>query len=190
MPESFEDQNQEQEKGELTFRDLRLEDCDDMVEVVNSIVEEGAPIRRKQKTTKEDWLPILQKILERVEKGKDICVAAEKDGHIVGWLAGGLLEEGDDNMPTAEVFTAILSEKGRAGLKNFIDLARAWLKRAKKEWGIKKVITETSDKNRAKNLYIRMLGFVEKGPSKTKGYVMLEKVLEDDEGIDIAGGLD
>jgi len=186
MPENFERQNQEenlpeekrdvQEKSELIFRDLRIEDCDDMVKAINSVVGEGASIQRKEKTTREEWLPILQNILERTRSGQDICVAAEKNGHIVGWL-GGKLMEGKTDMPTAEVFTAILSKEGRGGLKNFLDLAESWLERAQKEWKIKKVVTETSLENRALKLY-KFIGFVESGPAEKEGYVKLEKNLE------------
>jgi len=163
------------EKNLITFRDLRLEDCDDMVRVVNSVVEDGAPIQRKEKTTREEWLPVLEKILDKVEKKEDICVAAEMNGHVVGWLAGGKTE--DAEIATADIFTAILAKEAR-GFKNFRELAREWLERAQQEWGIKRIITETSNANRAKNLYKRM-GFVETGkPTTRKDYVELEKYLE------------
>lgn len=145
-----------------------------MVNVVNSVVDEGAPIQRKKQTTREEWLPILQTSLEKEGKKESICVAAEMDGHIVGWLAGQIIE-GED-VPTASISTAVLAKKVRGF--NFIALGINWLEKAKKEWGIKKIITETNKSNPALDVY-KLMGFVEAGPSeKNEGYIKLEKNLE------------
>jgi L-amino acid N-acyltransferase YncA len=178
MPEKFEPAQESapetKEKGKLTFRDLRIEDCDDMVEVVNDVVDSGAPIQRKTKTTREEWLPVLEKILENVESGKEICVAAEKEGHVVGWLSG--MREKTD-VPVVRIYTAILARGGRAGLRNFKELAGAWFAKVTEQWpDTKKIETTVNTKNPALNLYKRFFGFKETGEITTPDGTVCAKV--------------
>ena len=166
MSEKFEPQPEvaleSKEETKLTFRDLRLEDLDDMVETVNSVVDSAAPIQRKIHTTREEWLPILQNILEGTENKQEVCVAAEKEGHIVGWL-GGKREE-KEGVPAVDIYTAILRKEGRAGLQNFRELAGAWFAKVMEQWpDTKKIETTVNTKNPAMNLYKRFYGFEETG---------------------------
>lgn len=187
MPEpKFEGQNQEEdlpqlenreaEKSELTFRDLREEDFDEMLRIRNEAVAGGAPMGNRRAKTKEEYFPELYKALEESKAGEAICLGIEKDGRLAGWIGGGLVKEAE--IPTAGIGVAILRKDARS-FKNFRMLAQEWLKRAKEQWGVKKLITGTSVENRARTLYKR-LGFKETGISETENgqYVNLEKILE------------
>lgn len=188
MPENFEGQNQEEnypqqletseakEKSELTFRDLKESDFDRMLQIRNEVVADGAPMGNRKPKTKEEYFPELYESLERSRIGEAICLIAEKDGELVGWIGGGLIKEAE--IPTAGIGVAILQKESR-GFKNFRMLAQEWLKRAEKQWGVKKLITGTSVENRARSLYKR-LGFKETSIRETENgqYVNLEKILE------------
>lgn len=187
MPEKFEGQNQdenlppeaeavEQEKSELTFRDLREDDFEEMLKIRNEAVAGGAPMGNRRAKTKEEYFPELYKALEESKTGDAICLGIEKDGKLAGWIGGGL-DKGAE-IPTAMVGVAILRKDARS-FKNFRMLAQEWLNRAKEQWGVKKLITGTSVENRARNLYKRF-GFKETGIRETENgqYVSLEKILE------------
>lgn len=191
MPENFENseegQKQEEnspqneseeveEKRELTFRDLRENDFDEMLRIRNEAVVGGAPMGNRRAKTKEEYFPELYKALEEDRVGRAICLGVEKDGKLVGWIGGGLVEGAE--IPTAAIGVAILQKDAR-GFKNFRMLAQEWLKRAKEQWGVKKLITGTSVENRARTLYKR-LGFKETGIRETENgqYVSMEKIME------------
>lgn len=187
MPEKFEGQNQEenlapeieaveQEKGKLTFRELREGDFAEMLQIRNEVVADGAPMGNRKPKTEQEYFPELRKTLEESKSGDAICLIAEKGGKLAGWIGGGLIKEAE--LPTAGIGVAILRKEAR-GFKNFRMLAQEWLERAKAQWGVKKLITGTSVENRARTLYKR-LGFKETGVRETENgqYVNLEKILE------------
>lgn len=167
---------EQKEKGELTFRDLKEEDFDEMLRIRNEAVADGAPMGNRKPKTEEEYFPELYKTLEGSKVGNAICLIAEKDGKLAGWIGGGLIKEAE--IPTAGIGVAILRKEAR-GFKNFRRLAQEWLDRAKKQWGVKKLTTGTSVENRARLLYKR-LGFRETGIRETENgqYVNLEKILE------------
>jgi len=166
MPKNFEGQNQEEnlpqpenqeaEKSELTFKELREEDFDEMLRIRNEAVAGGAPMGNRRVKTKEEYFPELYKALEESRTGEAICLGAEKDGQLAGWIGGGLVKGVE--IPTAMIGVAIL-RKGARGFKNFI--------------------TGTSVENRARTLYKR-LGFKEAGIRETENgqYVNMEKDLD------------
>ena len=177
------------EKGKFTFRDyLKPEDCADMVKVLNSVVDEGAPIYLKSKLTEEEFRSKLDIMIEQTNRKEGIVIVAEKDGHLVGWLSGIKVEEQrrksraeeQIGIPTAAAGFVIIAPDKRRGLGSpFMGMATRWLEKVQKEWGSKKIITATSYKNSVARKIYKKLGFVEIGPSKEQeGYVKLEKILK------------
>ena len=69
---------------EVTLRAPRWEDLDDMLEFINSLVEEGAEIMIDRRQTRESEVDWLARLLTKVEKDEAAVVAAEVDGRFVG----------------------------------------------------------------------------------------------------------
>ena len=71
---------------EVTLRAPRWSDLDDMLEFINSLVEEGAEIMATEKKTREEEVDWLARHLATVEKDKKVAIVAEVDGGFVGQL--------------------------------------------------------------------------------------------------------
>jgi RimJ/RimL family protein N-acetyltransferase len=69
---------------EVTLRAPRWSDLDDMLEFINSLVEEGGEIMINTKQTRESEIDWLARLLTRLEKDEIAVVAAEVDGRYVG----------------------------------------------------------------------------------------------------------
>jgi RimJ/RimL family protein N-acetyltransferase len=68
----------------VVLRCVRWDDLDDLVELMNSLIEENAYIVVNEKVTRDGEADWLGRYLVEIEKGKRICVAAEVDGRLVG----------------------------------------------------------------------------------------------------------
>ncbi len=68
----------------VTLRTPTWEDLDDMLDFINSLVEEEAMIAADRKQTKEQEVDWLARALSNMEKDKEIRVVAEVDGRMVG----------------------------------------------------------------------------------------------------------
>ena len=68
----------------VTLRAPRWSDLDDMLEFINSLVDESAPILKDTKMTREGEVDWLARLLSRLEKDQIVVVAAEVDGRFVG----------------------------------------------------------------------------------------------------------
>lgn len=69
---------------EVTLRAPQWSDLDDMLEFINSLVDESAPILKETKMTREGEIDWLARLLSRLEKDKIVGVVAEVDGRFVG----------------------------------------------------------------------------------------------------------
>ena len=69
---------------EVTLRAPRWSDLDDMLQFINSLVEEGAEISADEKTTREREVDWLARKLSDLEKDRAIIVVAEADERFVG----------------------------------------------------------------------------------------------------------
>ncbi|MEM0096534.1 MAG: GNAT family N-acetyltransferase [Candidatus Bathyarchaeia archaeon] len=67
----------------VILRTLKWEDLDDLLDFINSLVEEGANILRTEKASRDEEIEWLSNVFKRLEKGEIFCVAAEVDGHLV-----------------------------------------------------------------------------------------------------------
>lgn len=69
---------------EVVLRTPRWEDLDDLVEHINSLVDEGAEILRDVKVTRDQEAEWLEERLADLEEEKRLFLVAEVDGKIVG----------------------------------------------------------------------------------------------------------
>ena len=69
---------------EVTLRAPKWDDLDDMLEFINSLVDEGADILMDTKQTREQEVNWLARRLTRLEKDEITVVAAEMEGRFVG----------------------------------------------------------------------------------------------------------
>ncbi len=69
---------------EVTLRAPKWDDLDDMLEFINSLVDEGADIMMDKKQTMEQEVDWLARLLTRLEKDEITVVVAEVGGRFVG----------------------------------------------------------------------------------------------------------
>jgi RimJ/RimL family protein N-acetyltransferase len=68
----------------VTLRAPRWDDLDDLLDMINSLVEEGAEIVMDRKLTRDEELSWLARALSEQEKKEKTYVAAEVDGKLIG----------------------------------------------------------------------------------------------------------
>jgi len=69
---------------EVTLRAPKWDDLDEMLEFINSMVEEGADIMMDTKQTREQEVEWLAGHITKVENDKEAVIVAEVDGRFVG----------------------------------------------------------------------------------------------------------
>lgn len=67
----------------VIIRTIRWEDLDDLLELINSLVEEGADIARDEKISREGEIDWLSETLASVEKDKKLYLVAEVNGKVI-----------------------------------------------------------------------------------------------------------
>jgi RimJ/RimL family protein N-acetyltransferase len=67
----------------VTLRTVKWEDLDDLLELINSLVEEKADIIRSEKVSRDEEIDWLSGVLRRQEKGEVAYVLAEASGEVV-----------------------------------------------------------------------------------------------------------
>jgi RimJ/RimL family protein N-acetyltransferase len=67
----------------VILRTLKWEDLDDLMEFINSLVEEGADIIREQKVTRDQEVDWLGRKLAILEKGNEFDLVAEVEGKVI-----------------------------------------------------------------------------------------------------------
>ena len=65
------------------LRAPKWEDLDDLLELINSIVDEGADIVIEERKTREEEVDWLSGVMAKMEKGRGVHVVAEVDGIVV-----------------------------------------------------------------------------------------------------------
>lgn len=79
--------------GELKLRYLEMSDTENLLELMNSLVEEKANIRYRRKLGLEEQIDWTAEMLKRIEKKKRVQLVVEKDGKAVGSMSVNLDEE-------------------------------------------------------------------------------------------------
>jgi len=142
----------------VVLRSIKWEDLDDCLELINSLVEEGADILRDTKVSREEEADWLGRRLARIDKGELIDVVAEVDGKMV---ANSEVERRSGLMGhIGYLGIAIKSGYRRIGIGTKI--MQTLIEESKKA-GLTILVLDVFDNNEtAKALYNRM-GFRENG---------------------------
>jgi len=116
----------------VVLRTPRMSDLDDLLEFINSLVDEGAEILVEKRTTREAEADWLGRLLADIEKGSVICIAGEVDGKViansevrkgtgkrshVGTLGIAIRDGYRDVGIGTEMMRALVEESKRAGLR-------------------------------------------------------------------------
>lgn len=143
---------------EVTLRAPRWSDLDDMLEFINSLVEEGADISMDTPQTRESEIDWLAGHLSSIEKDRKIAVAAEVGGRFVGQVE--VSPRGRRSMHVGVLGIAI-----REGYRD-VGIGTEMMKEAEAQsgrLGIEIMTLDVFDTNeRARHVY-RKLGYEEVG---------------------------
>jgi len=71
------------DRRKLILRTPKWEDLDDLLELVNSLVEEKADIARAERVSREEEIDWLSKVLSRLEKDETFYLVAEVGGKVI-----------------------------------------------------------------------------------------------------------
>jgi RimJ/RimL family protein N-acetyltransferase len=166
----------------VVLRTPTLNDLDDLLSVINSLVEEQANILVDEKVTREDELDWLSTALARLEKDETIYVVAEVDGRVVGNSELGRKTKGRDKH-VGTIGIAIRDGFREIGIgtemiKTLIDQA--------KNMGVKALTLSVFASNERAHHVYRKLGFVDTGRIPKKFFkegeyideILLVRVLE------------
>lgn len=142
----------------VILRTLKWEDLDDLLEFINSLIEEGANILKAEKVSRDEEIEWLSNIFKRIEKGEIFCVAAEVDGRLV---ANSEIIRGAGYSRHVGII-GIAIKKGFRGIGIGTEMMKTLEEYARK-MGLKVLMLSVFANNTpAINLYKKM-GFVETG---------------------------
>jgi L-amino acid N-acyltransferase YncA len=142
----------------VVLRSLDWEDLDDLLEFINSLVDEGADIVRTEKATRQEEAEWLGRYLARTEKGEIIHCAAEVEGKVVANSEIG--KRGSCMSHVGDFGIAI--KQGYRGIGIGTKIMQTLIEESR-EVGLKVLVLDVFDTNKvAKALYSKM-GFKENG---------------------------
>jgi len=143
----------------VILRTLRWEDLDDCIELINSLVAEGANIAKNDKVTREGEIEWLAGALSRMERGEKVYLVAEVDGKVVGNSEIGRRLGGYDKHVGG---IGIAIKKGFRDVGVGTEMMKALIKQGR-EMGLK-VLTLTAFANNKRAIHVyEKLGFQETG---------------------------
>ena len=163
----------------VVLRKPRWEDLDDLLDFINSLVEERADIMRETPVTREEEADWLGKRLASIEKGEIIGVVAEVDGKVVANSEVGRRRGFQSHVGGLGIAT----KKGYRGIGIGKELMKTLVEESRKA-GLKVLVLEVFDSNTvAKSLYAKMgfkdAGRIPKGVFKKGKYIdLLRMTLE------------
>lgn len=163
----------------VILRKPRWEDLDDLLDFINSLVEEGADIMLEGPVTREEEADWLGKRLASIEKREIIGVVAEVDGKVVGNSEVGRRRGSYSHVGILGI--AVKSRYRGIGIGR--ELMKTLIEESRKA-GLKVLVLEVFDSNKpAKSLYTKKgfkdAGKIPKGVLKKGKYIdLLRMTLE------------
>lgn len=143
---------------QVILRTPKWEDLGDLIEYINSLVEEGSDILRDEKVTREEEADWLGRRLAKLDRDKIFCLVAEIDGRVI---ANSELE-GRRYRSSHVGELSIGIREGYRDIGIGTEMLRELIAHAKEE-GLKVLTFSTFATNeRAIHVY-RKVGFVETG---------------------------
>lgn len=142
----------------VVLRSVKWEDLDDLLELINSLVEEGADIVRTEKVTRNEEAEWLGRFLARIEQREMINCAAEVEGKVI---ANSEIGKREGPMSHVGGF-GIAIKQGYRGIGIGTRIMQTLIEESKKA-GLRILVLDVFDTNKiAKHLYQKM-GFKETG---------------------------
>lgn len=142
----------------VLLRRIRWEDLDDMVDFINSLVEEGADIVRVEKVTREEEADWLSRRLAETEKGNLIHLVAEVDGRAVASA-----EVMRNRKPMNHVgILGIAIKKGYRGIGIGTEIMKTLIEESRNA-GLKVLVLDTYETNKLAQALYRKMGFKDAG---------------------------
>lgn len=161
------------------LREPRWEDLGDLVDFINSLVEEGADIMREAPVTREEEADWLGKLLASIEKGEIIGIVAEVAGKVVA--NSSVARRRALSRHVGDLGIAI--KKGYRGIGIGKELIKTLIEESRKA-GLKVLVLDVFNSNKvAKSLYEKMgfknAGRIPRGVFKKEKYIdLLRMTLE------------
>jgi L-amino acid N-acyltransferase YncA len=157
----------------IVLRSVRWEDLDDLLELINSLVEEGADIVRTEKVARNEEAEWLGGFLARIEKREIINCAAEVGGKVI---ANSDIGKREGSMSHVGGF-GIAIKQGYRGISIGTQIIQTLIEESKKA-GLRILVLDVFGSNEiAKHLYQKMgfeeAGRISKGVYKNGKYVDL-----------------
>lgn len=141
-----------------TLRAPNWSDLDDLIDYINGLVEEHAPITKTEKVTRESEAEWLGQRLAEIENGHTIHLVAEVNGKVVG--AGEVNQLTEERSHTGYLGIGIIKSHRSKGLGAAIMRALAELS---KKSGMKILILDAFATNITALMLYKKLGFKEVG---------------------------
>ncbi len=161
----------------VTLRSLRWEDLGDLLDFINSLVDEGTDILRTERVTRKEEVEWLGRRLAQIENGELIGIVAEVDGKVIGNSEVG--KRGGPMSHVGDVGIGIRS--GYRGVGIGAELMRALIDESMKV-GLKILVLDHFATNKtAKRLYKKMgfkdAGMIPRGIYKNGKYIDLARMV-------------
>lgn len=165
----------------VVLRTPRWEDLDDFLEIINSLVDEGADILRTERVSKEEEIDFLSKVLSRLEKDEMFYLVAEVDGKVVA--VSEISKRGGYEKHVGVIGIAI--RNGFRDLGIGTEIMKALVEQAQK-MGLKVLTLSAFATNKSAIHVYEKVGFVQTGTIPKKHFkegkyideIILTKVLE------------
>jgi len=143
---------------EVVLRSVKWEDLDDLLEMINSLVEEGADITRTKKVTRAEEAEWIGRYLARIEKKEIINCAVEVGGKVI---ANSEIGKREDPMSHVGGF-GIAIKQGYRDIGIGTQVIQTLIEESRKA-GLRILVLDVFESNDiAKHLY-RKIGFKEAG---------------------------
>jgi len=142
----------------FVLRSVRWDNLDDLIELINSLVEEGADILRTEKVARGEEAEWLGRRLARIDKGELIDAVAEVEGKVV---ANSEVEKRSGLMNHVG-YLGIGIKSGYRGMGIGTQIMRTLIEESNKA-GQKILVLDHFDTNRAARRLYKKMGFREVG---------------------------
>ena len=165
----------------VVLRTPKWEDLDDFLEIINSLVDEGADILRAERVSREEEVDFLSRVLSRLEKDEMFYLVVEVDGKVVA--VSEISKRGGYEKHVGVIGIAI--RNGFRDLGIGIEIMKALVEQAQK-MGLKVLLLSAFATNKPAIHVYEKVGFVQTGTIPKKHFkegkyideIILTKVLE------------
>ena len=157
----------------ILVRKPKWEDLDDLLDFMNSLIKEDAPINRVEEISRNEQIDFLARQLFDIENGRIIQLVAETNGKIVGNADVEKLSGRESHV--GKLGVAVRSGYRRIGIAT--KLIETLIQQAKDE-GLKIILLAVYENNLSATTLYKQLGFEEIGRTP-KGVLWKGKYIDD-----------